>query len=102
MTETRDALWGGWESAEPGTPGLNFEPSGTVRGSDGCNEIVSTYRRVAGGAQIAPAVMTARACIGVDQWLAAAAEVRLVGDRLRVYAADGRPIGWLTRRGTTE
>lgn len=94
-----DGTWllGRWESAEPGAPHLTFDAGGDVRGSDGCNGIASAYVLTDRGAGIAPFLMTAMACAGVDQWLGAVRQVRRDGEGLVILDSEEREIGRLQR-----
>lgn len=98
MTTTREnPLLGRWESPEPGRPWLSFAGDDTVTGSDGCNDIQSTYMAVATGAIVEPFVSTLKACIGVDPWLRGMSTVALRGGRLVVCDAAGVKLGELQR-----
>lgn len=97
MVLVNEELLGTWVSTARGRPELVFEASGTVRGSDGCNRILSTYEATETGARIAPFVTTMMACIGVDQWLAGVAAVTLDNGVLRVADIAGDAIGELRR-----
>lgn len=97
MSAVNGRILGAWVSDEPGRPTLVFHASGAARGSDGCNRIVSKYEETDAGARIAPFVITAVACVGVDQWLAGVASVTLAGGTLTVANAAGVVIGELRR-----
>lgn len=96
LDETQDT------QGDQGHPYLEFDEDGTVRGTDGCNGIVSTYTIDGDRIVIEEFTSTLRACQGVDDWLRGVREVRVDGDVLVVSNADGETIGELQREAGAE
>lgn len=90
-------LVGGWGEDAAGKPYLEFTETGDVRGSDGCNGIVSTYTVEGDSIEIATFMSTLRACQGVDDWLRGVRAVEIDGDTLVVMDAAGERLGELAR-----
>lgn len=88
---------GTWVSDETGRPHLTLTDDGKVRGSDGCNRIVSTYTVEDGVVDIAWFVTTLMACPGVVDWLGGVATLRIEGDTAIVFNRRNEEIGALTR-----
>ena len=88
---------GSWESQEPGNPSLTFTEDGKVSGTDGCNDINSTYTIDGESIIVQPFASTRMFCEGVNTWLSGLATATIDGKTLLVQDASGTPIGELTR-----
>jgi hypothetical protein len=81
-------------------PSLTFSADGSWVGSDGCNGFGGRWA-LAGGGEIL-SVSGPSTLIGCDgaptgSWLTTARRAAISGDRLSLYAADGRAVAQLTR-----
>lgn len=94
---TQDALRGEWTSQEQGRPHLDFDGSGEVKGSDGCNGIMTSYTIEGDHAVLAEFAQTLMACEDVDDWLGRAHEVAVDGNTMTVKDSSGAIIGQLER-----
>ena len=90
-------ILGTWVSDEPGKPRLAFAEDGTVKGTDGCNGISTTYEVEGETVVLEQFASTLKACKGVDDWLRGVHEVRVDGDTLLVSNSSGEEIGQLQR-----
>ena len=97
MTAENELFIGTWSSDEPGEPHLTFGNDGTVRGSDGCNGISTTFTSDGEIAVLKPFASTLKACSGVDDWLRGVSSVSLDGDIMEVSDSEGEAIGTLQR-----
>lgn len=88
---------GSWGEDAAGKPHLEFTADGAVRGSDGCNGIVSTYTVDGSRIEVAPFASTLKGCFGVDDWLRGVRAAELAGDTLVVRDAAGTRLGDLAR-----
>ncbi|WP_435747725.1 META domain-containing protein [Microbacterium sp. PMB16] len=88
-----------WGEDATGKPSLEFTADGEVRGSDGCNGIVTTYTVEGDRIALAPFASTLKACMGVDDWLRGARAAELDGDVLVALDATGERLGELARSG---
>ncbi|WP_309104088.1 META domain-containing protein [Microbacterium sp.] len=88
---------GGWGEDAAGKPYLEFTEGGDVRGTDGCNGIVSTFKVEEDRVEVAPFASTLKSCQGVDDWLRGVRAVEIDGDRLIVMDAAGERLGELAR-----
>lgn len=88
---------GKWESAEQGSPSLNFTEDGQVSGTDGCNGISTSYAVEDDLVVLQDFASTRMACPGVDDWLGRVRSVTVEGDTLRVMNRAGEEIGQLER-----
>lgn len=96
---TQDSLRGEWTSKEEGRPHLDFDGSGEVKGSDGCNGINTSYTIEGDHAVLEMFASTLMACEGVDDWLRRVHEVSVNGNTMTVKDDSGAEIGQL-QRGT--
>jgi heat shock protein HslJ len=85
---------------------VGFDAAGRVSGSTGCNQFSAPFSRDGFGLELGPAASTKRACAGDEESkqeqaflnaLEGVAGFRITGDRLELYAADGRTLVSLTR-----
>ncbi|WP_449281029.1 META domain-containing protein [Leucobacter sp.] len=95
--DTAQQVLGEWTSDEQGNPTLDFADDGTVRGTDGCNGISSTYTVERDRVLVEKFAATLMACPGVDDWLRAVREVSVDGDTMTVRNGAGEEIGTLQR-----
>lgn len=88
---------GTWRSDEPGQPYLTFNDEGAAWGTDGCNGINTTYTLEKSTITIEPWIATARACLGVNDWLRMARFAEIHGDTMTVRDRNDHVIGTLIR-----
>lgn len=88
---------GTWRSDEPGQPYLAFNAEGAAWGTDGCNGIGTTYTLEKSTITIEPWIATARACLGINDWLRMARYAEIDGDTMIVRNQHDEVIGTLTR-----
>lgn len=88
---------GTWASDEEGEPFLEFGEDESVTGSDGCNDISTTYSVEGTTVTLEPFVSTLKACSGVDPWLSDVSSAEIDGETLVVMDAEGQEIGTLSR-----
>ena len=88
---------GTWRSDEPGQPYLTFNAEGAAWGTDGCNGINTSYTLDGSTITIEPWIATARACIGIDDWLRMARFADVDGDTMTVRNRSDEVIGTLIR-----
>ncbi|WP_209325220.1 META domain-containing protein [Brevibacterium renqingii] len=88
---------GKWTSPEKGDPFLEFSDDGSLKGSDGCNAIATTWK-VEGDEIIIESFMTTqKACAGVDPWLSKASTATIEGNVMKVEDSNGKVIGGLEK-----
>lgn len=92
-----ESVVGRWSSDEKGEPHLEFFEDGSVKGSDGCNGINTTYEQTDATITIEPAVSTLKGCPGVDTWLRKCRTLEINGSEMTVKNANDEEIGTLTR-----
>lgn len=97
---TEERLTGTWVSDEQGEPRLEFDGTGQVTGTDGCNGITTTYKIDGGSARFEDFASTLMACEGVDDWLRGIRSVTIDGDTLIVSNDAGKKIGELERKSS--
>lgn len=97
---TEEQLTGTWVSDDKGEPRLEFDGSGQVTGTDGCNGIMTTYKIDGDSARFEDFASTLMACEGVDDWLRGIRSVTVDGDTLIVSNDDGKKIGELERKSS--
>ncbi|GAA1361090.1 META domain-containing protein [Brevibacterium luteolum] len=88
---------GTWRSDEPGQPYLTFNDEGAAWGTDGCNGINTSYTLDGSTITIEPWIATARACLGVNDWLRMARFAEIHGDTMTVRNRNDDAIGTLFR-----
>lgn len=88
---------GTWRSDEPGQPYLTFNDEGAAWGTDGCNGINTSYTLDGSTITIEPWIATARACVGIDDWLRMARFADVDGDTMTVRNRNDDVIGTLFR-----
>ncbi|WP_166971198.1 META domain-containing protein [Brevibacterium atlanticum] len=88
---------GKWSSPEAGDPFLEFAEDGSLKGSDGCNAIVTSWKAENGKITIDSFMSTQKACAGVDTWLSKASSVTIEGDVMKVKDSNGKVIGGLEK-----
>jgi heat shock protein HslJ len=90
---------GVWGSAGGGTPRLELDPSGMIKGNDGCNGIGGRWRQTEPGVlEFTETVMGLMACPGVEgQWLGRMSSATVDGDTLVIRDGDGTMLGTLRR-----
>ena len=88
---------GRWSSPEAGDPFLEFAEDGSLRGSDGCNAISTTWEVEDDEVIIESFMTTQKACAGVDTWLSDAASASIEGDVMKIKDHDGKVIGGLEK-----
>jgi heat shock protein HslJ len=97
MDDVANDPTGTWGEQVRGRPWLSFDAQ-RCTGSDGCNSMAGPWRVTGDGTvDIGPVMMTRMYCEGVDTWLSGMASVRVAGDDLIVFDADGERIGALPR-----
>lgn len=87
---------GRWSSPETGEPFLEFSEDGSLKGSDGCNVIQSSWEVDGDKVLISSFVAGQKACPG-DQWLAKAVSAKIEGDVMKVMDGQGKVIGGLEK-----
>lgn len=92
-------ILGTWGNPAPQNPYLTFSADHTVKGSDGCNVLSSSYTMHGDTATISRMITTLMACPGVDPWLSKVRTVTVDGDQLVVRDSAGSKIGTLKRTG---
>lgn len=92
-----EAVEGRWASDQTGEPHLVFAADGSVQGSDGCNEISTTYVQDGALVTLKNFASTLRACPGVDTWLRHGRVLEIDGSAMTVKNAEDEEIGTLTR-----
>lgn len=88
---------GKWTSPEKGDPFLEFSDDGSLKGSDGCNAIVTTWEVKDDEIAIDPFMTTQKACAGVDPWLSKASSATIEGTVMKVQDSNGKVIGGLEK-----
>jgi heat shock protein HslJ len=88
---------GKWTSPEAGDPFLEFADDGGLKGSDGCNSIVTTWKAKDGEIVIDSFMTTQKACAGVDTWLSKASTATIEGNVMKVKDSNGKVIGGLEK-----
>ena len=88
---------GTWGSTEAGQPNLELTEAGTATGTDGCNQLTSSWELVGEGAEFSPWSSTQMACADVDAWLGKSAAAKVEDDQLVLYDDAGAELGTLDR-----
>lgn len=88
---------GKWTSPEAGDPFLEFAEDGSLKGSDGCNAISTTWKVEDDTVTIESFMSTQKACAGVDTWLSKAASASIEGNVMNVMDGQGKVIGGLEK-----
>lgn len=88
---------GKWTSPEAGDPFLEFADDGSLKGSDGCNAISTTWKVEDDTVSIESFMSTQKACAGVDTWLSKAASASIEGNVMKVMDGQGKVIGGLEK-----
>ncbi|MGO2036297.1 MAG: META domain-containing protein [Brevibacterium sp.] len=88
---------GKWTSPEAGDPFLEFAEDGSLKGSDGCNAISTTWKVEDDTVTIESFMSTQKACAGVDTWLSKAASASIKGNVMKVMDGQGKVIGGLEK-----
>lgn len=88
---------GKWSSPEAGDPFLEFAEDGSLKGSDGCNAISTSWNAEDGKITIDSFMSTQKACAGVDTWLSKASSATIEGDVMKVEDSNGKVIGGLEK-----
>jgi heat shock protein HslJ len=94
--DPESAVVGTWGSTAKDQPHLTFD-DGKVTGTDGCNNIATTYTVDGDAIALKSFMSTMKACLGVDPWLGAVHTVEIDGDALIVRNSSGDQIGTLDR-----
>lgn len=94
---TKDVT-GEW-SQPKSEPLVNLEliESGTVSGSDGCNQLNGTWKIDGSTIEFGDFAATMMACEDVDTWLSAASSATVSGDEMTVLNDKGKEIGTLEK-----
>ena len=94
-------ILGRWEAREKGDAFLEFHEDGTVKGTTGCNGIVTRYTMNSdpdrNAARLEDYATTLRACPDVDEWLAEGREVEFDDTQMTVKDHNGEEVGKLFR-----
>ncbi len=91
-------LIGRWTAETNDRAFLEFAEDGSLRGSDGANNLVTTWSAEPEGLIIKPSLMTLKAAPGMLTWVPKARRVELDGDRLRLFDAADNHLGDLHRQ----
>ncbi|MGP6174205.1 META domain-containing protein [Corynebacterium sp. A21] len=92
-----DSAEGSWGSNGSAQPQLTLEADGKLHGTDGCNRMMGSWEYSGEEIALGDIATTMMACEGVDTWLSAAGSLKVEGDTLHVFDADGEEIGTLPR-----
>ena len=76
---------------------LQMLESGTVNGSDGCNQLNGTWKIDGSTIEFGPFAATMMACEDVDTWLSGASSATVSGKELTVMDDKGKEIGTLEK-----
>jgi len=76
---------------------LELVESGTVSGSDGCNQLNGTWKIDGSTIEFGAFSATMMACEDVDTWLSAASSATVSGDEMTVLDDGGKEIGTLEK-----
>jgi len=76
---------------------LELVESGSVSGSDGCNQLNGTWKIDGSTIEFGPFAATMMACEGVDTWLSGATSATVSGDEMTVLDDGGKEIGTLSK-----
>ena len=88
-------VWG--DTTNPEAPSLEFDPSGRVSGTDGCNRLMGFWSIEGTRVTLRDMASTMMFCHGIDTWLSGGAAADVDGGTLRVYDQAGTEIGSLAR-----
>lgn len=91
-------LIGRWTAETNERAYLEFSENGSLRGSDGANNLVTSWSIEPEGFMIKSSLMTLKAAPGMVTWVPKARRVEPVGDHLRVFDAAGNHLGDLHRQ----
>lgn len=88
-----------WETPGGRTPRLELDPSGAIKGDDGCNGIGGRWEETEPGVvTFTDTVMSLTACPDVpDQWLGMMRSASIDGGVLVIRDGDGSLLGTLLR-----
>ncbi|WP_279402697.1 META domain-containing protein [Arthrobacter sp. JCM 19049] len=86
-----------WGQQEQGQPWLELSNEGKVAGSDGCNNLMSTWSQEAEKISFSAMASTMMYCRGVDTWLSTADHATIQDGSLLVFDANDQQIGTLPR-----
>lgn len=86
-----------WGQQEQGQPWLKLFKEGKVAGSDGCNNLMSTWSQEAEKISFSAMASTMMYCHGVDTWLSTADHATIQDGSLLVFDANDQQIGTLPR-----
>jgi len=76
---------------------LQMLESGTVNGSDGCNQLNGTWKIDGSTIEFGAFAATMMACDGVDTWLSGASSATVSDNELTVMDDKGKEIGTLEK-----
>ena len=91
------SIAGTWVADGRGDPHLVLGEDLTVKGTDGCNGITTTYRLQGEVVEFENFMSTLKACPGVDTWLSAVKTATVDGEKMTVLNKAGDEIGVLHR-----
>ncbi|WP_152347938.1 META domain-containing protein [Brevibacterium sp. CFH 10365] len=96
-------LIGRWVAETNERAFLEFSEDGSLRGSDGANNLVTSWSTEPEGVMIRSSLMTLKAAPGMLTWVPKARRVEADGDRLHLFDAGENHLGDLHRQppGTT-
>ncbi|WGP07614.1 META domain-containing protein [Bacillus subtilis] len=94
---------GRWSAETNERAFLEFSEDGSLRGSDGANNLVTSWSAEPEGFMIKSSMMTLKAAPGMVSWVPRARRVEPDGDRLQLFDAADNHLGDLHRQppGTT-